>query len=407
METFAKRILTVIAATLLLVYVGYHIFLAAYSPFTLRTAQDYSEYETIDTEGIVLRDETLIASETEGYVYYVTENGDRVSQNGRIADLYKDRQTALTQQRLTELDEEIEQLKNIQEQGQNNRTNLSIITTQLKKVQAEMVSEMASTNFTRLEELSAQMLSLMNKQQITIGKVEDFETRIAQLQSKRDQLAKTDTMSIGPITSPVAGYFVNTVDGYEANYGTDLISVLTPAKIEEALSFQPIADSSGYIGKVVSGYEWYLACVIPADSMTQLFNNSTIRIRLPFVSNNVIPVTLVAENRDQFGNMAVVFRCDYMSSELSAIRKEQVQILVQEHTGLVVPDDAIRFNENQESGVFVKEGNILYFRRIQVLYHNEKERYSISKPVDDFEYLQKYDDIVVGGRNLYDGKIVH
>ena len=39
METFAKRILTAVAAVLLLVYIGYHIFMANYSPVKVAVLQ--------------------------------------------------------------------------------------------------------------------------------------------------------------------------------------------------------------------------------------------------------------------------------------------------------------------------------------------------------------------------------
>jgi len=406
MDTFAKRVLTVIAAVLLLFYVGYHVFMSVYSPLTLQTAELYDEYETIETEGIVVRRETMIPAPKSGYAYYIAENGSRVAKDGKIVDLYKNQDSALAQQRLKELDEEILRLRSIQDQGQNNRTNLSIISTQLKNIQAQLVAEMSSPHYTQMEELSAEMLSLMNKQKITVGKELDFSDRIAELTAERNSLESINTTPISSITSDVAGYFVNSVDGFESLLDTETVAELTAEDIRNAMTHEADVDNSQYIGKVVSGYEWYLACVISAEHIVQLTNSTTLRVRLPFTSSDIIPVTVVAENRDRNGDIAIILRCDYMSAELSDIRIEQVQLLVEQHSGLRVPDEAIRFNDDQESGVFVQEGNILYFRRIQVIYHSDKESYSICAVINDKSYLQMYDDIVLEGKDLYDGKIV-
>ncbi len=406
MDTFAKRVLTVLAALLLLFYVGYHVFMSVYSPLTLQTAELYDEYETIETEGIVVRRETMIPAPKSGYAYYVAENGSRVAKDGKIVDLYKNQDSALSQQRIKELDEEITRLRSIQDQGQNNRTNLSIISTQLKNIQAQLIAEMSSPHYTQMEELSAELLSLMNKQKITVGKEHDFSQRIAELTAERNSLESINTTPVSSITSDVAGYFVNSVDGYESLLDTETVDQLTAEDIREAMSYTAEVDQSQYIGKVVSGYEWYLACVVSAEHIVQLTNNTTLRVRLPFTSSDIIPVTVVAENRDRNGDIAIILRCDYMSAELSDIRIEQVQLLVEQHSGLRVPDEAIRFNDDQESGVFVQEGNILYFRRIQVVYHSDKESYSICAVIDDKSYLQMYDDIVLEGKDLYDGKIV-
>lgn len=406
METFAKRVLTVLAALLLLFYVGYHVFMSAYSPLTLQTAELYDEYETIDTRGIVVRSETMIPAPKSGFAYYVAENGGRVAKDGKIVDLYKNQDAALTQQRLKELDEEILRLQSIQDQGQNNRTNLNIIFTQLKSVQSQLVAEIASAHYTQLEDLSAELLSLMNKQKVTVGKENDFSARIAELRAERAALESGNTAPISSITSDVAGYFVNSVDGYENLLDIDTVSELTPEQIRDAMVYTPNVDRTKYVGKVVSGYEWYLACVVSSEHIVQLTNSSTLQVKLPFTSGDIIPVTVVAENRNRNGEIAIILRCDYMSAELSDIRLEQVQLLVEKHSGLRVPDEAIRFNEDQESGVFVQEGNILYFRRIQVVYHSDTESYSICEVVNDKSYLQMYDDIVVEGKDIYDGKIV-
>ncbi len=406
MDTFAKRVLTVVAALLLLFYVGYHVFMSVYSPLTLQTAELYDEYETIETEGIVIRKETMIPAPKNGYAYYVAENGSRVAKDGKIVDMYKNQDAALAQQRLKELDQEITRLRSIQDQGQNNRTNLSIISTQLKNIQSQLVAEMSSPHYTQMEELSAEMLSLMNKQKITLGKELDFSDRIAELTAERNSLESINTTPISTITSDVAGYFVNSVDGFESLLDTETVTELTAQDIRDAMAYETTVDQKQYIGKVVSGYEWYLACVISSEHIVQLTNSTTLRVRLPFTSSDIIPVTVVAENRDRNGDIAIVLRCDYMSAELSDIRLEQVQLLVEQHSGLRVPDEAIRFNEDQESGVFVQEGNILYFRRIQVVYHSDKESYSICEVINDKSYLQMYDDIVLEGKDLYDGKIV-
>ncbi len=406
MGGFAKRIVTVLGALLVLVYVGYQIFMAAYTPVKVQTVELYDEYETIDTEGLVVRNETLIPLSKQGFVYYMTENGNRIAKDGCIAELYADQNAAVVQQKINELTAQIDTLKSIQEQGQNTRTNLEIITTQTKKLQAEIIAAASSSSVVGMDALSAQMLTLMNKQQITIGRVAGFEEQIASLTAQRNEWMQKLTPITDAVYSPTAGYFVNTVDGLENVVDVATITSITTDGIRAAMATVPRIDDSRYIGKVVGSYEWYLVCIVPASEVTAMALDGQVQLRLPFVSNDTIPVTLVAHNRDREGNMAVVFCCDYMSAELSDIRFEQVQILVKQHRGIRVPDEAVQFNEAGEAGVFVQEGNMIKFKRIQVKYHSNKEDYSICAVVEEDGYLQVFDDVVMEGKNLYDGKIV-
>lgn len=134
-----------------------------------------------------------------------------------------------------------------------------------------------------------------------------------------------------------------------------------------------------------------------------------------------------------------------MSEALSSVRCEEIQILMTEYSGLYVPDEALQFDKNNNPGVFICTGTTLEFRHISILYHSDIGKYSIcdatmgqaklvsakketqkaessndnlknesddekskndEEKLEDREYLKLYDDVVVGGKNLYEGKIV-
>ena len=126
---------------------------------------------------------------------------------------------------------------------------------------------------------------------------------------------------------------------------------------------------------------------------------------MSFVTDEEIPVTVAAGSRADNGTMLVVFRCAYISEALSAIRRENVQVLLVKRTGLKVPKRAIVIDDSMQAGVYIRYGNIVSFRKIDQIY-SEPADYVISKETDEKGYLHMYDDIIVGGRGLYDGKII-
>lgn len=77
-----------------------------------------------------------------------------------------------------------------------------------------------------------------------------------------------------------------------------------------------------------------------------------------------------------------------------------------EHTGLKVPKRAIVIDENQQAGVYIRFGNAVAFRKIEQQF-SEPAEYAICKEINEDGYLRMYDDIIVGGRDLYDGKVIH
>ena len=405
MDTFLKRLITVLVALFLLVYVGFQAYQILNTTIEVETVGSYKVYETIETKGVAIRNETVVSQGADGYLFYTTENGGRVAKNGAIARVFPSENDAFLQQQLDLLDEEIETLRAINAQGTSDRANLSGINKQISRAWMAAVEGAQSPAFLNMPELRSDLLALLNKQQITIGRVENFNDRLATLTSARDALAGSFSKSTSEIRSPIAGYFVSRIDGYESMLTVEQAADMTPEDVSRALT-EPSAGAASGIGKVVGYYEWYLACVLPVEQASQIKEGTELTVRLPFVLNQAIPVRVTATNKDREGQVAVIFESSQMSKELSSIRIEQVQIQLKEYEGLRVPDEAIQFNDNQETGVYVRVGNALVFKRIKVLYHSEHDRYSICEQTDESGYLKLYDNIVVGGKDLYDGKII-
>ena len=90
-----------------------------------------------------------------------------------------------------------------------------------------------------------------------------------------------------------------------------------------------------------------------------------------------------------------------MNGELSLIRTQPLTIIVSSSEGLYVPNDARRIVDDQ-IGVFVKTGNAIKFKPIEVIYNGTG--FVICKKDGE---LRLYDEVIVKGNDLYDGKIVN
>ena len=148
---------------------------------------------------------------------------------------------------------------------------------------------------------------------------------------------------------------------------------------------------------------------------------------MPFAASGTIPAKVVAINqKDRQSDAAVVLECNYMNNELSKVRKETVQIAVNTHSGIMVNKKAIHVEpvmkviddgtgrqikqEVSVQGVYVLYGSELVFKEIVPL--STYSTFVICDPnpgedaTFDGETVQLYDEVVVGGTDLYDGKIV-
>lgn len=405
MDGFLRRLLTVASALFLLVFVGYQAYQMLYTSIKTETVYSYSVYETVEAQGITVRSETMVPTSASGYMFYTVKDGDRVAKDGEIAQVFPTKLDATIQRQIDDLELEIATLGDIQFQGSANRVNLDVINTQIDRAVGDLVAQAHANAFSDIQALRAELLSLLNKRQVTIGKVTDFNERISALKAKKDGLAASYKKATGAVRSPVAGYFVSDVDGYENRLDYAKAASWTTEQIAKAIADPAKTSGQAYAGKVVGDYEWYFACVLDTAKAGQLHTDRDMEIEFPFLANEAVPMRVVATNRDDAGQTAVVFRCNYMSEELADIRLETGQIRLVEHTGLRIPADALTFNDKKEPGVFVRAGNTVAFRRVEILY--SEPDFHVCAEKNESGYLRLYDDVVVGRKKgLYDGKVV-
>lgn len=412
MHPVVKRIFSIVLPIFILAYVGYQAYLMFYTSVELETVETHTVYETLDVQGIAIRDEKLIDESVSGYVYYEITNGDRVAKGGTIAEVYSSEQVALIQKQIGEIDAEINSLQSLQLQSGAGKSDLESINKQIKLTQRDILDSVRAGELTEAATHRKTLQQLLNRKQIVIGTVTDFSERLTNLRAKRSELSAQLETNTRSITSPAAGYFVSDTDGYESMLSYGDVTDLTVSQVESAFSAE-VTPSAASIGKVVGDYVWYLACVVPQEKLSLISEGQALDIRLPFVTDETVPVTVKKINTDvSSGKAMVLLECSYMSEALSSVRCEEVRILLKEYTGLYVPDRALHFAGDNESGVYVRVGNVLSFRYIRVLYYDETGRFSICEANvqpeagDERTYLKLYDDMVIEGKKLYDGKVV-
>ncbi len=178
---------------------------------------------------------------------------------------------------------------------------------------------------------------------------------------------------------------------------------------------------------MVSGLNWYVVCKVSGTDSLQLeIGEKVDGITMPFASTGSIPAKVVAINQEsRQSDAVVVLECSYMNNELSKVRKESVQIAVNTHSGIMVNKKAIHVEpvmkviddgsgrqvkqEVMVQGVYVLYGSELVFKEIVPLSTYSTFVLCDPNPEEDAtfngETIKLYDEVVVGGTDLYDGKL--
>ena len=421
----AKKIRTaaaVVIALMILVYVGVSAFFA-FSNMGIETETvTYGQVsDSLQAQGFAIRNETLVVGEYDGVISYRMADGTRVAKGGVIADVYQSEDDAAAWSRIERIDREVANLQALS-QPADFYSSLNSLSAALR-----------GGEFSQISQLKEDLQNALNRRQILISEetAEDFALHISELEGERAQLAASAGGAVASITAPVAGYFISGTDGLESVMAMDEVEDITPTEAKELLAQEPGEGPAHAVGKVCSDFNWYLVFVLGENDMVKLEDVEEVTLDIPFASSGPVPATVVAKNRDtQTGETAVVLECSTMDSDLALVRNELIQINVRTYSGILVDEKALRFldwettttDENGNittqvtenvKGVYVKRGDRLEF--VQVFTNTsvngvavcrteltEEERNSMVTE----NTIQLYDEVVVGGTNLYDGKII-
>jgi len=85
------------------------------------------------------------------------------------------------------------------------------------------------------------------------------------------------------------------------------------------------------------------------------------------------------------------------------MRTANMTIVLETYSGLQVNSKAVRFVDGKK-GVYVLSGSVITFVPIEVIYSTDN--YCICEVQPTGLRLRLYDEVILKGKNLYDGKVI-
>ncbi len=396
------KALKIVLCVIAIVFVVHQIYSSVYKPITTVTAENYTAVEGYNINAVIIREEKAITSDTSGALHFVLSNGERVAKDGTIANIYSNAEASVTVSRIAQLDERIADMEQMHGYNDVEAADIGLINNKVNGSLNQMMRGIAAGNFSSIDDDAAELLTNISRRQMITGEQTDFSARINELKAERDSLNATLPQPVGSITAKQSGYFVSNVDGYENTLKCEDIEKITSEYLD-TLKLEDVPENT--IGKIVSGYTWYIAAKVDLNESVKYKVGDKLTLKTTLKSSPELDVTVEKINTSKNDNTAVlIFSSTQMNSELASIRKGSMTIINNTYEGLKIPTKALRF-QDEKTGVFVRSGTTLKFVGVKVIYRTD-EYIICERQVSNDTVLRLYDDVVVKGRQLYDGKVV-
>ncbi|MBQ4101817.1 MAG: hypothetical protein IJC85_02900 [Oscillospiraceae bacterium] len=365
--------------------------------YVTETAVAATADERIGLQGVVVRTATVVEKSETGVVCYVAEDGSRVAKGQILGYWCANEEEVRIRQEIDRLDDHIALLK---EAGKNValvNTQYESLTNQMNEAVIRMIARMTAGDYSQIDDCEAIYIPSSARRELAVDKQINFDATISALQAEREDLAKKINSNPKKVTAPVAGYF---------NKGGS--HSVSPEEAEGLSAEQILAmseEEGAAVGAISSDYVWSFLGVADASYTKFLTEGMTVELDLGLKDGITLPCVITGIKQDEKDEtkLLVYVTCDYMVPEVAGIGIASADLIMDRHSGIRIPKEALRF-EGTEAGVYVKWQHVMRFRKIEILY--EGDTFLICKMnTDDKSQLRLYDEVIVKGADLYDGKV--
>ncbi len=403
-----RRILLLGLSVLVLVYFVYQFYQAAHESVRTEVARQSTVKDTVDTELFVVRDESFLETTSDGILIPLVPSGSRVAAGEGVVAVFDSDAAASRYAELNKVEENLARYNRLNQQKGTYAVNLNALGKRISQDVIDLAELVDGRDLTDMQEQVYDVRDQILARQIATGETVALDNKVTELTSRQKSLSNK-AAGYDTLVSENSGFFIDSVDGYELATKYSKVSKLTPEDIEKLLKSDPEEVSDKVIGKVSTNFDWYLLCSLDADTAKTLKKGETVTIDLPYSAVRSVNATVASKSKaDRKDRVAVVFKCNRMNAYIASLRKEEGQIILKTYTGLKIPTDAIRTAADGKEGVYVLEGKIAKFKQLRTVYTEDDYVISSETPQEGEtgDYVSLYDSVILGGKDLYDGKIL-
>lgn len=383
-------------------FCAYQFFAGYYFSITTESAVFHEYSQGIEITGTVIRNENIVTSADSGTLHFVISDGERVAKGGVIAQVYSNERASAAASRIDEINAQLSTVEEIEDYNDLNAVDMNTLNLRITDRLNQFIYCVSDNNFDTAQQKATELVAALTRKQVATGQDTDFTALKKSLTDEKTALEAIKGNPQSVCTATHSGYFVSGTDGFEKLYSTEDLSVYTP---EYLSSIKPEPTDNTQVGKIVHDYQWYVAATIPISDSMFYKTDDTVKLKIDAADQTVTAKVERINISDKSDLAVIILSCSQMDSKLATMRSGKMTIVKNEYSGLKVSSKAIRILDSV-TGVYVISGLETKFVEAKVLYSNDE--YAICElNTADNSKLRLYDEVIVKGRGLYDGKIIY
>ena len=397
-----------IAAILVIFLIFVYVIAECYSVLNVKletqTAVVSTVYDTVDVKALVVRDESVLAGSGSAVTVPSVADGEKVKTGGEIAMQFSSAEDAQKYSEYMDLERELEYYMQLESKAVGQVTDVESLDKDILSDVNGYIRATAKTDTNKISMYSNELNDKFTRRQMLIGEQIDFSSVIKSIEDKMNAVQISSCKPTGYIKTDKSGIFSGYTDGCEEILDYSKITELDADTLSSCINSVESAEPSESLGKLITSFDWYFCAVVDTSDIASLDNGDKAEVTLKD-SDDVLKCEIVSGADTSMGQeqAVLILKCSEMNSEIAALRLEDIQIRIKSYAGIKVSPEAVHVN-NGEKGVYALVSSVVEWRKADILYTGDNF-VILSYDSASKDGIKLYDQIVIKGKDLHDGKV--
>ena len=397
---FYLKLISILLAVVIAAYVLFSVILNSGSSYALETAVYCEVGDGVTVSGFVVRSEEVLVSNSPIVVCELTE-GERVGGGQRVATGYQSGSARENREELNSLKRQRDQLAYAAEGSDS--SNASALDGEIADMIVSLSAQTSQQRFSAARATASELEPLVLRRSVSGDDSALIRQRISDIDQRISVLSAQTSSGATAITVAESGYFSEQADGLER--------VLTPERAEtmslselRALEEGEYSAPDNAIGRLIQGQKWYFIAEIPQERAEACEEGDRLTVNFADGALQGLRMRVERLGAAEEGSCVIVLSCEKMLQNVTALRRQTVDIVFDTYEGLRVPKTAIYY-VNGETGVYILESARADWKEVEIIFEYGND-YLVRWDDSDTDNLWPKDEIILTAEDISDGKVM-
>ena len=397
---FYLKLISILLAVVIAAYVLFSVILNSGSSYALETAVYCEVGDGVTVSGFVVRSEEVLVSNSPIVVCELTE-GERVGGGQRVATGYQSGSARENREEPNSLKKQRDQLAYAAEGSDS--SNAAALDGEISGMIVNLAVQTSQQRFSAARATASELKPLVLRRSVSGDDSALIRQRISDIDQRISVLSAQTSTGATAITVAESGYFSEQADGLER--------ILTPERVQTmSLSELRALEEGEYsvpdhaIGRLIQGQKWYFIAEIPQARAEQCEEGDRLTVNFADGALQGLRMRVERLGAVEDGSCVIVLSCEKMLQNVTALRRQTVDIVFDTYEGLRVPKAAIYYVDG-ETGVYILESARADWKEVEIIFEYGND-YLVRWDDSDTDNLWPKDEIILTAEDISDGKVM-